>query len=332
MTAALTWARLSYRQQRWELLLAATGVGIVAAVMLFFANELRSLQAAGPNCVGLFEYPPSCAAIATRFAETSDSAQRLLLLSFAAPFGMGVILGAPLVAREIEGGTAQLAWTLGRSRAGWLLRRIAFVALVTVALLAVLAVTSELLAAALAPDRSLGEDFIWSGRRGWLIVARGIGALGVGILVGAIVGRVLPAILGAALIIGLAFTAISLGQEAVLRIEAEPQRVAMGNASGAVDPGALVIDFGLELPGGEIVTWQEAQARGLVATVIDEEGRQFASAADMRAGRVLGYDIQLTIPSSRYLPVVAREAGVVSALGLFALVGTALVVSHRRPA
>jgi len=165
-----------------------------------------------------------------------------------------------------------------------------------------------------------------------LIVARGVGALGVGILVGAVVGRVLPAILGAALIIALAFTAISLGQDAVLRNEAEPQRVAMGNASGGVDPGALVIDFGLELPGGEVVTWQVAQERGLIAAVIDEEGRQFASAADMRAGRVLGYDIQLTIPGSQYLPVVAREAGVVTAIGLVALVGTALVVSRRRPA
>ncbi len=116
-----------------------------------------------------------------------------------------MLLGAPLVAREIDGGTAQLAWSIGRSRTWWLLRRIAFIALIVALLLATLAVASEVLATMLAPDRNLSADFVWFGRRGWLIVARGMGALILGMLVGAAIGRVLPAILAAALVTALVF-------------------------------------------------------------------------------------------------------------------------------
>ncbi|HEX7067060.1 MAG TPA: hypothetical protein VF295_02580, partial [Candidatus Limnocylindria bacterium] len=173
MTAALTWARLSYRQQRWELILVAVGVAAAAGAMLWFSQQLTGMVAANPACLppGLAELPASCSQVLQSYYETTAFADNLLLLSFAAPFGMGVLLGAPLVAREIDSGTAQLAWSLGRSRIGWLLRRIAFIALIVVVLLAVLAFTSELLAAALAPDRDLALDFTWFGRRGWLIVA-----------------------------------------------------------------------------------------------------------------------------------------------------------------
>ncbi|MGH2445393.1 MAG: hypothetical protein ACRDGD_05065 [Candidatus Limnocylindria bacterium] len=148
MTGALTWARLSYRQQKWELLLVVLGVAGVTAGMLWFANTLDALRAASPECLaGLSPNvvtesgpPVACQAFLTEYHETENWASNLTNLAWAAPFAVGVILGAPLVAREIDGGTAQLAWSLSRSRVGWLLRRIAFITLFGLALLAILAV------------------------------------------------------------------------------------------------------------------------------------------------------------------------------------------------
>jgi hypothetical protein len=71
---------------------------------------------------------------------------------------------------------------------------------------------------------------------------------------------------------------------------------------------------------------------GIEVTYVDEQGRLFASEADMRAGNVLGYDVQFVIPGERYTAVVAREAAIAGGLGLVALGATALVVRRRRPA
>ena len=338
MSGALTWARLSYRQQRWELILVALGVGAAALAMAWVGGQLGGMRAANPDCLGALthqglvnEPSAACQAIFTAYYDMTGKGDLMLSLAFGAPFGMGVLLGAPLVAREIDGATAQLAWSLGRSRTYWLLRRIAFIVAFAVVLLGVLAAGSEILAAALAPDRNLSADFAWIGRRGWLIVARGAAAVMLGILVGAVIGRVLPSILAAALVIALAFTGISLGMDRWLQAEALAMRISSVTGSIESDAGALVIAAGVETPDGTRFTWEQAHEQGFEAEMIDEQGRLFASAEDMAAGRVLGYDIVFAIPGARYANVVAQEAAVAGALGLVALGLTALVVRRRRP-
>lgn len=333
MTAALTWARVSYRQQRWELILVAVGVALVAGAMLWFAMQLDALRAASPDCVPPAEASsPSCTAILGTYYEIAGLGDNLLLLSFAAPFGMGVLLGAPLVAREIDGGTAQLAWSIGRSRIGWLLRRIAFVTIVVIALLAILAVTSELLAAALAPELELSQAFAWFGRRGWLIVARGFGGLMLGMLVGAFIGRVLPAILAASLVIALVFVGITFAMDRWNQGEAVAQRFMNGpNQPAAFDRGALAVSFGIELRSGELVTYDDLYQSGVTTQITDERGRAYESEADFEAGNYIGHEVQMVIPGERYPKLVAREAAVAGALGVVTLGGTALVVRRRRP-
>jgi hypothetical protein len=332
VTGALGWARLSYRQQRWELILVAAGVAAVAIGMLWFASQLNAMRLASPDCV-----PPAaadamlCQAAVEAYAQAEGFADNLLLLSFAAPFGIGVLLGAPLVAREIDAATAQLAWSLSGSRVWWLIRRIAFVTLFMLLVLGVLAVTSEILAAALAPDRALSEDFAWFGRRGWLILARGVAALMLGVLVGAVIGRVLPAILAAGLVIGLAFTGLSVAQDRWLESQAETHRLDYTTGLAGYDYGALVLNTGLELASGEVLTWQELQARGLDVQYVDEQGGLYASEQDMRDGNVLGYDVEFSIPGPRYPEILAVVAAATIAMAVAAFGLTALVVAGRRP-
>jgi hypothetical protein len=341
VTGALTWARLSYRQQKWELLLVVLGVAGAAAGMLWFANSLTVMREANPEClagigggfVGAEQDPGvACQAITSQYFETESFASTLLYLSWAAPFGMGVILGAPLVARELDGGTAQLAWSLSRSRIGWLLRRIAFIAVFGLVLLAVLAVTSELLAAAIFPNRPLGEDFTWYGRRGVLVVARGVGAIAIGVLVGALIGRVLPAILASAIVIGVVFAGVSLSLDQWNRAAGTVERRDLSAFPPSGDElTALGVAYGIELVDGEFLTYNDAYDRGLEPNYSGVEGKVYESEADIEAGRFLGYDAFLIIPGDRYQELVVRDSLAVVFLGAVALGLTGIVVSRRRP-
>lgn len=341
MTGALTWARLSYRQQRWELILVAIGVAGVTAGMLWHVTTLNDMRALSPECLsGLraqFESPSgpplACQAIIDEWFEQRGFTSTLLTAARVAPFGLGVILGAPLVAREIDGGTAQLAWSLSRSRIGWLVRRIGFVALFVLVLLAIVATAAELLAAAVEPDRNLAQDFAFFGERGLPLVARGAGALMLGVLVGAIIGRVLPAVLASALVIGVAFAGLSLGQDAWNRGEATIERLYDETGQAVLnDFAAMHVDNGLQRPDGTFLTYGEAFERGLPPEFVqDEQGRVYASAADLEAGRVFGHDVRLVIAGERYPDLALRDAIVWSAAGLVALGMAGAVVGRRRP-
>lgn len=325
MSGLRTWAWLGYRQQRRELWLVALGVAVAAGLMLWTAQSLDALRTGYPECGGAA--PPAwCEGILSELSKQSMEAPRFLLLAFAAPFGMGVVLGAPLVAREIESGTAQLAWSLGRSRTGWLIWRAGFIVVIAVVGLALLAVGSEVLASAAAGGRGLDADFTWAGQRGWILVARGVGAMGIGVLVGALVGRVLPAMLAAAFVIGLAFYGMSVAHDGVLRAEAE-----ILAPSDALSEGSLLLDSGVQLLSGEVLTWQQMLDRGYATMYGDEEGRQYASEEDLRAGREIGRDVFLAIPGERYTAVTAREAAASVGVGIIATIGAAAVVRRRRP-
>ena len=336
MTGALTWARLSFRQQRWELILVALGVAGTAAAMLFFTSTLDGMRAASPECLaglnsfgGLESEPQAaCQAVLTAYYDAYNWGTNLVNLAWLAPFGMGVILGGPLVAREIDGGTAQLAWSLSRSRVGWLLRRIAFVTLFGRALLAVLAVTSELLTAAMFPEKTVSEDFIYFGRRDLPVVARGTGAIMVGVLVGALIGRVLPAVLASGLVIGLVFTGVSFGQDQWNRAEATLRP--MFDAA-LFDPTGLDVSYGIQTNEGEFITHSEAFARGLSPNFSDEKGEIYESEEDLEAGRSIGRDAVLSIPGDRYPELVLRDSIMALLVGLGALSVTAVVVTRRRP-
>lgn len=331
MTGLMTWARLLFRQQRWELLLVLVGTAIVVAAMAWYAQQLAAVGATGRACLEAIEVRPGCESVVDQFGELADVGRRLLYFAWAAPFGMGVLLGAPLVAREIDAGTAQLAWSLDGARARWLLRRIGLVVVVALGLLAAVALASELLAASLLPGVDTQNDFALAGRRGWLLVARGSGVLMVGVLVGALLGRVLPAILASALLVGVAFTGVSLVNDGWLTSEAVPVRY-MGMASAnPLPPGSLYVGPGLETPNGEVITWEEQQRRGLMSQLIDEQGRHYASPADLAAGRSMGWDVQLVVPGERYAVATAREAAVGAGIGLLALAGATLAVRRRRP-
>ena len=326
MSAAWNWLRLSFRLQRWEVLASIVGVAVLAAGMLWFAWQLQTLLAASPQCADPSTFIPGCERAGEQIQELSSWAQRSTYLAYGAPFGMGLLLGVPLVAREVEGRTAQIAWTLSRSRAAWLSRRVAFAALVVIALLAVVGIAAEILTVAVLADGKPAEDFTWYGRRGALVVVRGLAALGIGVVLGALIGRTLPALLAAAFVSVAIFTGVSLGMDRWNQTEAVAQPYGLDRG------GALVLGTRVELASGELVSWEEMSARGLNVEAIDMDGQLYANVDALNRGDdPIGWDRELLLPGRLYPLIVLRESAVLGGVAALTLLAGVLVVKRRRP-
>lgn len=330
MKGLVTWARLSFAQQRWEILLLAIGVAVALGLMMWMTMQLVGISAAYPECDFFLDedqvaLPAGCDLASQTFFGLYSDAEIFLRNGWLFGFGVGLIVGIPLVARDVEHGTAQLAWTLGRSRTRWLLRRIAFGLLVVVVLLAGLALMTDLLGAAMQPNDDLSRSFFFEGNRGVIIVARGILALGIGVLVGAILGKQLPALLLGLIVIGLLYGAVTF----VLHRWNEAEGV---EAWYDQDLGApLFVGSGVRLASGERLSMGEFYGSGNEAFQGDD-GQLYASAEDVEAERnPIGREYIHIIPGERYQEIMTRGSLVTAGAGVLLMIGAGLVTSRRRP-
>lgn len=330
MRTRVTWARLSFAQQRWEILLLALGVAVAIGLMLWMSMQLVGVSAAYPECDFFLDedqvaLPAGCDLASRAFFGLYSNAEIFLRNGWLFGFGVGLIVGIPLVARDVEQGTAQLAWTLGRSRTRWLRQRIAFGLLVVVGLLAGLAVMTDLLGAAMQPNDDLSRNFHFEGNRGLIIVARGILALGIGVLVGAILGKQLPAVLLGLIVIGFLYAGVTFA-------------LGLWNESEAIeawydqDLGApLFVGSGIRLASGERLSMSEFYGSGTEAFQGDD-GQLYASAEDAEAKRnPIGREYILIIPGERYSEIMTRASLVTAGTGVLLMIGAGVVTSRRRP-
>jgi hypothetical protein len=205
-----TLARLALKIQRFEVSTAVLLVGVVGILALVVRTRLDGVGAtvecfetwlygAGPFGAGACEGP-----VTTFFTINQNEAAPIIATMQALPFVVGLILGVALVGREIESGTAATVWTLAGSRRRWLVARLAPVLVVLVGLLAFSAVTSEILALGRSPWVPGGVTFDDVGEHGPGVVARGFAGFAVAVTVGAVTGRMLPAVIvSAALALGM---------------------------------------------------------------------------------------------------------------------------------
>jgi len=164
---------LALKQHRVEIGLAMTTVIAVAVVAVAIA----------------FVFPSSKAVAASYVV----GAMKVL------PFAIGLISGIPIVSREYEDRTAQMAWSLYASRARWLVHQAGPV-LVVVAIGTAIAAFAVLPAISYRWTIAAEQEFFDIGTSGAPAVARWLGAFGIGLLVGALLRRALPALAVAAVI------------------------------------------------------------------------------------------------------------------------------------
>jgi len=116
------------------------------------------------------------------------------LLVFAPILG-GIIVGAPLVAREIEQGTAPLSWSLSGSRRRWLLGKVFAGILLLVPVMLAVGFAADVLQGADSPGLNTHAAFENYVSRGVIDVFWALAAFAGTFALGTMLGRTLPAVI-----------------------------------------------------------------------------------------------------------------------------------------
>jgi hypothetical protein len=247
------------------------------------------------------------------------------------PFFVGLLGGVPLVARELEARTAQTAWSLFPSRAIWLIRQLAPVALV-------LGVSLAFAAFAASPVAADRVAWGWSasldlGLHGPLVLIRAFAAFGIGLFAGALLGRALPAfVLGAALCFTL-LTASGFARNAWMA-GLGPVVIGESPAGGelVVAPRSITTGYEWTTPNGQQISFQEgrriATAGGVPLPKADDP-QDIAAAVWLDAH---GYQpVIVGITDEMALGWGSYEAAIFGVLGLISLPTAFWLAQRRRP-
>lgn len=189
----MTW--LMWRQHRTEALALAIFVGIVALALFVLGRPMHALFPLGPaHCL---TPPPdqACRSALVRLQQDYGYSTAVLILLNFAPYTIGGFLGAPLLARELEAGTWQLAWTQAVPRRRWLAFKVVVLGTVSVLLAAGLSAVIGWYRRPL--DLLGGFDITGFDLTGIAPMAYTLFAFALGVAAGAVLRRSLPAAAGA---------------------------------------------------------------------------------------------------------------------------------------
>jgi hypothetical protein len=190
----MTW--MMWRQHRTEALALTIFVGVIAVALFVLGRPMHALFPLGPaHCLA----PPldhACRSALVRLRQDYGYTTTVLILLNFAPYAIGGFLGAPLLARELEAGTWQLAWTQAVPRRRWLAVKIVVLGTVSVLLAAGL---SAVIAWYRRPLDLLGGglDITAFDLTGITPMAHTLFAFALGVAAGAVLRRSLPAAAGA---------------------------------------------------------------------------------------------------------------------------------------
>ncbi len=168
------------------------GIGVQGTYSHFLAERCVSAPGSG-----------SCPRLAVAITGNNTAVSDLSIVLHVLPVLVGVFLGAPLVARELESGSFRFTWTQGLGRKGFELRRVGLLALATVALSVVLGL---LLGWYAHPVEVVGAQSQWDAglfnSTALVLPAWTLFAFAVGTLLGFLVGRSVGAMAATAAVVG----------------------------------------------------------------------------------------------------------------------------------
>ncbi len=121
---------VTWRQHRRELLVLALVLGAIAAYLIHYGlaeyaayyHVANGISVA--TCQQQHRQDALCDALSTDFYDTYSNDLVSLIALILLPVLVGMFLGAPLVARELEHGTHRLVWTQSVTRLRWLLVKV----------------------------------------------------------------------------------------------------------------------------------------------------------------------------------------------------------------
>jgi hypothetical protein len=293
------------------LLVSGAALGIAWQTRAVRAEQLTCYQSASPAVEG--SEGTACPAEEESLQMLDQAAALTKIAVLATPILLGLFLGVPLVAREVESRTAAMAWSLSRSRLRWLLLRSAPILSVVVVACVAAGVAGDVLVHAAPWVEGSDPGFSDWFARGPQLAVRGVAVGSIGLVVGAVVGRQLPALLLAAMATLALFVTVTLASDILMAGAAEPIAV----VEGEIVSGKIYGSGYLENATKTVLTDEQAYAK-------------LGNALDY--GIPDGYSlVYYTVPSRRYGEFVLYDAAM---FGTVAAAGMALaswIVVRRRP-
>jgi hypothetical protein len=185
----MTW--VTWRQYRYQGAIYAALFAVLAVVLLI--TGLHAAQAWHTALAGCAKNG-TCASLAGTLSLGSPAIATLVVATSAVPLLPGLFWGAPAVARELETGTNQFAWTQSITRRRWLTVRTGWL-LLAAAVLA--AAVSAVVTWWSGPSNALNSGAFQTNRfdvTGIVPVSYAIFAMALGICAGTLLRRTLPAL------------------------------------------------------------------------------------------------------------------------------------------
>jgi hypothetical protein len=252
------------------------------------------------------------------YALQSGPVQAVQNIFILLPLLFGVLIGVPVVARELERGTGRLAWSLAPSRVQWFVVRVApLLGTVFVGSL-VAGVALDRLMGAMEPSVDVGHAFVGFGFRGVVLAARAVFLFAIAVAAGAVLGRALPALLVAVVFGYVSLVGGSYLHHRILATEAVPLE------DGPAVLASYSVDARIRTPDGRLITWDDLDRLAQAGVVPPPETSQEWPPA--------GYTtVTLAVPGDRYPFVAAREVAVLGAASVFVLAAAAWRVRRVRP-
>lgn len=317
---------LTWRQWRAQAVTALAVFGALGAVLaytgphlvhLYQASGITECQQANGDCSPLID------AFKSHYPLSHVLGSFLVVL----PAILGVFWGAPLVARELEARTSDVAWTQAVSRNRWLATKLVMIGVgalvITGGFMAIIAAWSSPL------DKVSGNRFAPTlfSQRGLAPFAYTAFAFAFGVLLGALIRRVLPA-MGATL-------AGVVGGRVVVEQWIRPHfatplhitRSLLGGRDGAtVGSGAWVVSTRIVDAAGRTLPIGRGLFRDRCGLPESEFSRSAAQACVQRLGihGVITYQ-----PGNRYWSFQIWESTIFAALGVACVIATFVWVRRR---
>lgn len=313
--------RLAWKQYRFEIVSMAIAIAVMIVAASFLTVRLNEIRPSPEQAVMCTEADnglerSDCAEVA---AWLSLRETELPILIGILPFVAAAVLGSVLVSREIEHRSAGLGWSLSGSRGRWLFERIAAVFVPLLVLLAALALAADLLEGARRPDLDPRASLNDYGLRGLPIVARGSAIFAGGAVIGAVVGRQLPALI----LTGLIAISIGFGFGWAFPYGVSPEWIAESDTRTPLgDTGDLRLRSGFQSADGEILTYREAIAQA--PNQLDSGAADDWVYANFTA-------LEEVLRGYRLTEIELREFLVLGTLFVSALGAAFVVVDRRRP-
>lgn len=304
--------RLSLRLSRFELGFLGILMALVVSASFGVAAQLDAL-APPAVCFEPYELmpPAECDETSSAFYELQNRFGGLLLaLLVAVPLLAGAILGVTIVAREVERGTARLAWSMAPSRVHWYAVRLLPTLVVFGAVAFAAGVAADRLEGAVRPEMDMTTSFDAFGTRGVIVAGRAVFVFAIAVVVGSVMGRVLPALIVTAVIASVGIAGGTAVHQSWLRSEA----VVLEDFDW--QDGDLYMDQRFRLPDGSIVGWDYFDGG---EPPYDDDGMPIYP------------EVVLGIPGERYWAVQWREMGALLGASFAALAAAAVITNRRRP-